>query len=290
VTRAGPTLADALDRGAAALRAAGVRDPEREARQLLAAAAVWPVGRVWRDAARSLTEEAAERFAEALTRRAEGEPLAYVTGTAGFRSLELVVDRHVLIPRPETEGLVERVLAWGRATRGGASWGRALDLATGSGCIALSLAIEGEFEEIVATDRSDESLAVARRNLERLRPRPPVGFRCGDLFGPVVGEVFDAVVSNPPYVSPDEYAALDAGVRRYEPRAALVSSDGGMAHTRAILVGAGAVLRPGGLLAIEVDSRRASQAHADAVAAGWGDVRIERDLYDRDRFLLAERA
>ena len=216
------------------------------------------------------------------------EPRAYAEGVAGFRLLELLVDRRVLIPRPETEGLVERVLAWSRGRWGSGEWGTVLDLGTGSGCIALSLAAEGRFARIVATDVSPEALEVARLNAARVGPDPEPEFRLGSLFEPVAGERFDVIVSNPPYIAEPEYAELDPSVRDFEPRLALLSGPDGLTHTRAILQRAGDHLMPGGLLALEVDSRRADQS-ADIARASWQEVRVERDVFDRPRYLLARK-
>lgn len=218
------------------------------------------------------------RFEALVARRLAGEPLAYVTGIAGFRRLVLQVDRRVLIPRPETEGLVERVL---REVPGG----RVADVATGSGCVALALADEGAYAEVVATDASAEALEVARANAARLGL--PVTFREGDLLAPLAGERFDAVVSNPPYLSGAEYAALDPAVRGWEPVRALESGPEGMDHTRRLLAGARAVLVPGGLLALEVDERRAGLAGVEAGRLGWEDVTVQDDLFGRARYVLA---
>ena len=218
--------------------------------------------------------------------RADAEPRAYVEGIAGFRLLDLFVDRRVLIPRPETEGLVELVLRE-TGSRTPAAALSVLDLGTGSGCIALSLATEGRFSRIVATDVSAEALGVARLNAERVRPQCPIEFRLGSLFEPVVRERFDVIVSNPPYITEPEYRELDRSVRDFEPRVALESGPDGLAHTRAILEQAGDHLMPGGLVALEVDSRRAERSRELARAAGLESVRVERDVFDRPRFLLA---
>lgn len=221
--------------------------------------------------------------------RGPAEPRAYAEGVAGFRYLDLLVDRRVLIPRPETEGLVERVLAWsaGRWGRGNGEGRTVLDLGTGSGCIALSLATEGRFSRIVATDVSAGALEVARENARRVGPERVPEFRLGHLFEPVAGERFDVIVSNPPYIAEPEYPELDQSVRDFEPREALLSGPDGLAHTRAILEGALEHLAPGGLVALEVDSRRAEPSAALARVAGFQDVRVEPDVFDRPRFLLA---
>lgn len=279
------TVAAVVADGAAQLAAAGIAEARREA------AALWggvtghrSAGQTWLDREQSAEPAHVEAFARAVRRRAAGEPLAYVTGRAGFRTLDLQVDRRVLIPRPETEGLVQRVLDFAER---GARWGRVADIGTGSGCIALSLAVEGRFRSIVATDRSPDALAVARANAAALGLSDRVAFRAGDLLEPVAAGGCDVIVSNPPYVTEAEYAALDPGVRDFEPRLALVSGAEGLATTTALLEGAGALLSDGGLLAIEVDSERAARALAHARAGAWADVRIEHDLFGRPRYLLA---
>jgi len=228
----------------------------------------------------------ARAFAAAVRRRMNGEPIAYATGRAMFRSLDVVVDRRVLIPRPETEGLVEHVLAW--ATQRD-RWGVAADIGTGSGCIALSVATEGRFARVIATDISRDALEVARGNAGRVATRVPVEFREGDLLWPLGQETADVIVSNPPYVSAEEWAALDDGVRDHEPRVALVGGRDGLAHTAALLRAASGRLATGGLLAMEVDCQRADQALALARHHGWTGARVERDLFGRERYLLATR-
>ena len=224
------------------------------------------------------------RFRDAVAQQARGTPLATAVGLAAFRTLELRVDPRVLIPRPETEGLVDTVLAWARR-RGGS--GIALDLGTGSGAIALSLAAEGAFERIIASDVSPDALAVARGNRAAVAGGPPVEFRCGAWFDPLAGLVADVVVSNPPYLTSDECDALDPSVRDYEPRLALDAGPDGLEHIRAILNGAGRHLAAGGLLALEIDSRRAGVTLACARASGWRNARVATDAFGRDRYLLA---
>jgi release factor glutamine methyltransferase len=203
---------------------------------------------------------------------------------AGFRTLELEVDSRVLIPRPETEGLVEHVLAWARQN---SRWGVVADIGTGSGCIALALAVEGRFSRIIATDTSVSALAVVRNNVERIHPEVPVVLRTGSLLEAVEGERCDVIVSNPPYVSEAEFGALEPSVRLFEPREALVSPNGGMGHIGQLLELAGHHLKPIGLLALEVDSGRAEAASALAQEHGWSHVRVEQDLFGRSRYLLA---
>ena len=194
------------------------------------------------------------------------------------------MDHRVLIPRPETEGLVQAVLDWSQARRRD---GTVADIGTGSGCIALSLAAEGTFDRIIATDMSEEALSVAASNLALLPAAGNVEFRLGDLLSPLRLEAFDVIVSNPPYVTAEEFKRLDPAVRNCEPRAALVSGQKGMWHTSQLLERAGSQLTPGGLIALEIDSRRAREALHLAVQAGWDSPRVERDVFGRDRYLLA---
>jgi len=135
---------------------------------------------------------------------------------APFRTLTVGVDRRVLIPRPETEGLVEHALRWAQARWPDHAWGDALDVGTGSGCIALSLAAEGRFRRVVGVDRSAAALAVARANRSLVSSPTPVDFEAADLF-PAGDELFDVIVANPPYLTEVEHTALDPGVRDFEP-------------------------------------------------------------------------
>jgi release factor glutamine methyltransferase len=271
------------------LERAGVADPRREALTIWASLVGCEVGRVWLRQQEPAAESIVDRLGPAISRRAAGEPLAYVIGGAGFRTLDLAVDSRVLIPRPETEGLVEQVLTWGGLQRGAdaAGWGTAVDMGTGSGCVALSLALEGRFQRVVATDASAEALDLARRNHAALAPPTPVEFRLGTGLDPVRDTAADAVVSNPPYLTAAEFAALDRSVRDYEPRAALVGGSDGMEHIRALLFDAENLLAAGGLLAIEIDCSRADLALQMAREAGWHNARVDADLFARPRYLLA---
>jgi release factor glutamine methyltransferase len=278
-----PTVGEELRAAAQRLAAAGCAAPRREAAGLWARLSGQTVGDAWLGQGAEAAAESRARYRDAVERRVRGEPAAYAAGTAGFRWLELEIDPRVLIPRPETEGLVERVLAWavGREVEA------VLDVGTGSGCIALSLATEGVFTRVVATDASRAALEAARENATRVAPPIPVEFRQGDLWNAVSGETFDAVVSNPPYVTAEEFDALDDGVRLHEPREALVSGEGGLEHSRRLLEGATGHLASGGLLALEVDSTRAEATLRLAREAGWRGARLERDLFGRLRYLVA---
>lgn len=229
-----------------------------------------------------------EQALRAARRRVKGAPFAYAVGRAAFRYLTLAVDPRVLIPRQETELLVDLAMA---ALRGRPD-AVVADIGTGSGAIALALATEGEFRRVIATDVSGDALDVARANASCLAPllRAPVEFRAGHALAPLAGEVLDALIANPPYIAFEEAGELPSSVRDWEPSQALLSGSHGMELTHEIVRAGPAVVRPGGLLALEVDARRAPVVAAAAASAGWNAVTIHRDLSGRERFVLATRA
>ena len=279
-------LSALLDELSIALAGAGVPPARAEARDLIAIVLDQP--RFWPSAngTRELTAEtvAAVRFAAA--RLSTGMPMQYATGRVSFRHLTLRVDERVLIPRPETELLVETALA----LAGGG--GTVVDVGTGSGAVALCLAAEGNFERVIATDISEDALDVARANIDAipLDRRSVLEFRQGDLLAPLAGERVRAVVSNPPYISSAEAGELPALVRDWEPAIALFSADDGMAAIRALVHGAPDVLEAGGVLVLEIDTRRAALARECAATdSRLCDVEIRMDFTGRERFLVARR-
>lgn len=277
-------LHDAL---AEELAGPGVPPARAVARDLIAGVMDQP--RFWPSAQRALVLDASSAAAirTAAARLREGMPMQYAIGRASFRHLILSVDRRVLIPRPETELLVDLVLA---AQRGGK--GTVVDVGTGSGAIALALAAEGGFDEIIATDISPDALAVAEANLVSIPAdrRGRVSFRLGALLDPVRGASVDTIVSNPPYISHNEAAELPRLVRDWEPATALFADADGMAVIQALVPEAAIVLKPGGLLALEVDSRRVTVA-AELVSndGRFTDVETRLDLTGRPRFVVARR-
>lgn len=283
----GATLDEALRHAAAELARAGVQHARHEARHLIAAVLGLRPPDLWIGRGAALDPATASRLAAAVAARRRGEPAAYAAGAQAFRGLDLSSDRRALIPRPETEGLVDLVLAWAAQRWGAGPWGDVVDVGTGSGCIALSLVTEGRFRRVVAVERSPAALALARANVARTGVAGLVELVEGDLLAPLAGQLVDAVVSNPPYLTELEHAALDASVRDHEPREALVGGVDGLAVTRRLLAAARGVLRPRGLLAVEVDERRARRVARDARQAGWLDVRVANDLFGRPRYVLA---
>jgi release factor glutamine methyltransferase len=236
---------------------------------------------------RPLRDEELAEFKSRLKRRARREPLQYIEGRAAFRNLSLRVDRRVLIPRPETEVLVAEVLQWARGKAGL----HALDVGTGSGAIARSLAAEGPFSRIVATDLSDDALEVARENCRQLAPGTEVEFRQGAVYAPVAGERFDVIVSNPPYIGLVEEATLEPEVREWEPRTALFAGETGLDVVRELVADAPHHLAPGGLLALEIGAGQADQVAAlIGAVSGFAEPVVRRDLAGRNRIVLAEYA
>jgi release factor glutamine methyltransferase len=222
----------------------------------------------------------AARYAELITRRAGGEPLAYLTGTRDFWSLRLMVNPAVLVPRPETELLVERALQLHTAREG-----RIADLGTGSGAVALALASERPHWWLTATDVSAQALVVARANAARLGMS--VEFLQGSWFEPLAGRRFDLVVSNPPYVAADD-PAMTSGALAHEPRLALTPGADALACLRAIVQAAPQHLAEGGWLLLEHGAQQGEPLRAELVLAGFGYVRSHRDLAGHERVTEAQ--
>lgn len=285
-TPAPGSVGETLRRATERLEAAGVLNPKRESTALWAAVVGETPGDVWMHRDAGAEPGAADRFWTAVGRRAAGAPFPYAVGRVGFRTLDLLVDARALIPRPETEGLVGLVLEWA-GHRGERTRGLAADVGTGTGCIALALAQEGDFAGVVATERSAGAAALARANVARVGPRVPVEIREGDLLEPLAGARYRVIVSNPPYLTAGEYEGLEPAVRAFEPREALVSGADGLDATRALLAGAAPLLEPGGLLALEIDERRGPDVRNLAHEHGWRRIGIHDDLFGRPRYALA---
>ena len=285
------TVGSALREARDLLEAAGVPDAAREAAELYAALTARATGAAWLERGEAAPAPLRARFEAAARRRAAGWPQAYAAGRANFRGHWLTVDRRVLIPRPETEGLVDLVLAWARERRaaGGAAPVVA-DVGTGSGAIAVALALESPARRIVATDASFAALEVARGNLAEHGVGSRVALLRGHLLAPLAPGRFDAVVSNPPYVATGAWERLAPSVRDFEPREALDGGPDGLAAFRELGRAAWAALRPGGLLALEVDAPRAARVAELVAAAGFASPAVLEDLCGRPRYVRARRS
>jgi release factor glutamine methyltransferase len=273
------TIRGVLARATDHLAAKGVERPRLEAELLLGHALGMERVELYMHLDRPLTASELDDARALVTRRASGEPLQYVLGEWGFRRLTLTVDRRALIPRPETEMLVERCLA----LLDGAPTPRVLDVGTGSGAVALAIADEHPGARVTAIDVSEQALALAGENAERTGVA--VELLCHDLFAGLPRGDWDLVVSNPPYVREDELGALAREVVDWEPGLALL--DGG--HTEALVRGAAQVLRPGGALVLETHEGGAAAVSALLEREGYAAVRTTQDLAGRDRVVDGRR-
>ncbi|HEV8603169.1 MAG TPA: peptide chain release factor N(5)-glutamine methyltransferase [Gaiellaceae bacterium] len=268
------TSRELLSSAAEDLSRAGCPSPKVDAEWLMAHVLGATRTELYANGSRTPTREEEQRFRELVERRARREPLAYLLGEWGFRRLSLRVDTRVLIPRPETEAVVERCLE----LLADVAEPRVLDVGVGSGAIALSIADEHPGARVVATESSEGALAVADENRARTGLADRVELVQGELFAGLEGP-FDLVVSNPPYVDPAEVDRLQPEVARYEPRQALVASG----VTEAIAEGALTRLRPGGTLVLETADGKAGEVAALLTRLEYGEVSIVEDLAGRER-------
>lgn len=261
---------------------AGVERPKVEAEWLMAEVLGCKRLELFLQWDRPLDEGVRERLREVARRRAAREPLQYIMGYQDFHDIRLAVGPGVLIPRPETEELVERVLERLK----GREAPRIVDLGTGSGAIALALAKAHPGARILAVDASEEALRQARQNAERNGLRERVSFRRGDWLKGLAVQA-DCIVANPPYLTEAEWREAAPEVRDFEPRAALVAAEEGFADLRQILEEARSCLEPGGLLALECGIGHGAALKELAERLGYTGVAVESDVTGRDRYVFA---
>lgn len=277
----------ALTAAAECLRAAGIENPRLAAELLLADVLGCRRLELPLRYAETLSAAQARRYDAWLRRAAAGEPLAYVLGTAQFLDLLLRVDRRALIPRPETEGLVETVLACEplRARRPL----QVADVGTGSGCIAIALARRWPHAEILATDASADALELARENAAHAGVAGRIRWRHADLLTGGEPGSLDAVVANLPYVPTSAWAELPRSVRDFEPRMALDGGPDGLRESRRLVRQALQILRKNGWLFLECAPDQAAALRREMMALGFTDVLIRQDLGGRDRVVLGRK-
>jgi release factor glutamine methyltransferase len=263
VVEAVSTIRDALAAAVDGLTAAGVDDPRLDAEVMLAAALGTDRAALYSEPERGIEPAAAREFAEMVRRRVRREPVAYILGRAWFRQLELIVNDKVLVPRPETELLVD--LAQDRR--------RVLDVGTGSGAIALAIAHEREGARVTGIDNSPDAIEVARANAARNGLE--VEFLIADL---IVGGPYDLIVSNPPYVREGDWPGLQPEISLYEPREALVAGADGLDIIRDLIPAARDVLVRGGMLAVEIGQGQSRTVETLFERAGFTRVETTRDL------------
>ena len=279
---------DMLVTAEAVLRSSGLPTPRLDAEVLLAACLGCDRLALYRASSDTVTGEATATFTDWIERRSRREPVAYIVGEKEFWSLPFSVDGHVLIPRPDTEVLVEETLRICRDSAGRDSV-TILDVGTGSGAISVALARECRQVTVVALDNSLHALRVARRNAERHRVRDSVVCVLGNLLEPLRGK-FDIIISNPPYISEGEYDRLPPEVRDYEPRDALVAGPCGTEVHEALIGGAADILRQGGWIVMEMGAGQRGAVEAALRASGnFDDMRVRPDYGGIDRVVAARR-
>ena len=279
------TLYDLLTEGSAALLQAGDTDGENDAKLLLFEAFHLDLVHFLMDRLRPLSEqdeqvqEQIRTYRSMITKRASRIPLQQILGSQEFMGLEFYVNEHVLIPRQDTETLVELVLQEQQSTEK-----KLLDLCTGSGCIAISLAVKGGYESVTATDLSEEALKVAERNAKAYQKE--IIFRQGDLFTALPQSeagTFDIITSNPPYIPTAVIATLEPEVREHEPMMALDGTEDGLKFYRQIAKKAGTWLKPGGVIYLEIGYDQGEAVSGLLREAGFDKVRVVKDLPGKDR-------
>lgn len=276
------TVAEALGGAVDALTAAGVDSPRLDAELLLESVSGYSRADLIASPEAELPKGTGREFAGLIRRRSSREPVAYILGRKGFRSLELRCDRRALIPRPETELLVE--IALEIAPR------RVLDVGTGTGAIALAIADEMPGCEVFATDTSPEALSLARENAESLGSSDRISF-IADSVPPDSGS-FDLLVSNPPYVSEMEWQGLEPELREFEPRQALVPGPSGLEAFTELIGGLSGISRLPEIpasIALEVGEGQAAEVSAMLEAVGYERIEIRPDLAGIERVVLAKR-
>jgi release factor glutamine methyltransferase len=267
------------------LASKGIESPRLNAELLVGHALGLPRMRLYLEFERPVGDAELAALRELVRRRGRREPVQHILGFTDFCGLRLKTDRRALIPRPETELLVETA-----ASRVSASPERILDLGTGGGAIALALAMMFPVARVTAVDVSPEALRLAAENAEATGLAGRVTFAESDWFGGLArGETYDLVISNPPYLSAGETAAAAPEVRDHEPGRALTAGDGGFADIGTIVAGAPGALAPGGMLALETGIGHRSRLEEALNRAGFSRIEPHADLTGRDRFVLAWR-
>ena len=281
-------LKDALNSALSKLTAAGVGSPRLNAETLLMFILGCDRAYLYAHPERQLTQEEQDRYDEAITQRSRGVPAQYITGHQEFWGMDFIVSPAVLIPRPETEHVVETVLELLGEENRAATRPRIVDVGTGSGCIALALAKELPNAEIHATDTSAPALEIARANAARHQLEAHVHFHQADLLQGLPQDYFDFIVSNPPYVGKSEADQVQLEVRKFEPRNAVFAGPTGLEVMEGLVPQAERALKPGGRLVLEI-----SGTIADGVKkllCDWSDLFLVNDLQGIARVARAQRA
>jgi release factor glutamine methyltransferase len=278
------TILEVIQRSAGFLAKKGVESPRLQVELLLAHVLKMPRMNLYLNFERPLAPVELDALRTLVQRRGQREPLQHIVGSVSFCGLEVSVNRHVLIPRPETELLAERAWKFLQSVPDPS----ALDLCTGSGCLAIALAAHVPTARICATDLSGEALAVARENVERHKFGERIELRQGDGFAAVESQSkFSLMVSNPPYIPSAEVEKLEPEVRHYEPRTALDGGGDGLDFYRRIAAEAGGFLHPGGRVMVELEEDGAEGARHIFASERWKIEALEMDDNRKPRILIA---
>ncbi len=277
---------DVIQRSADFLAKKGVASPRLQVELLLAHMLGMPRMKLYLNFERVLTAMELDTLRALVRRRGQREPLQYIVGSASFCGLEMALNQRVLIPRPETELLAER--GW-KFLQGCGGCPSALDVGTGSGCVAIALAANAPGSRIHATDFCGEALEVARQNARRHQVADRVQWHQGDVFAAVPVELrFDLIVSNPPYIPSARIASLEPEVREHEPRGALDGGADGLDFYRRLAAGGGAFLRSGGRLMVELDDEGGAGTREIFEREKWKIEAVELDYNRTPRILIAQ--
>jgi release factor glutamine methyltransferase len=283
------TVLEVIQKSAEFLARKGVDSPRLQTELLLAHVLKLPRMKLYLDFERALSAAELEVARDLVKRRGRREPLQHITGSTSFCGLEMDVNRSVLVPRPETELLAEAGWFFLREPRPSRA-PTALDFGTGSGCVAIALAVKCPGARLVALDASADALAVAGKNASANGVGDRIEFRLGDGMAVLTpGERFDLIVSNPPYIPTAEIATLQAEVRDFDPRAALDGGVDGLDFFRLLATQSAEFLHPGGRIMVEFGDGQAAAVGALFTAAGWRVEAVRADYAQRDRILIAGR-
>jgi release factor glutamine methyltransferase len=283
------TVLEVIQKSSEFLGKKGVDSPRLQVELLLAHVLHLPRMGLYLNFARVLTEPELDQVRELIKRRGQREPLQHITGSTAFVGLEMSVNAHVLVPRPETEQLAE--LGWEFLNTSTSAPPIALDFGTGSGCLAITLAVKSPGAQIQAVDISPEALATARENAARHEVQNRIQFLLGDGFAAVPPEArFDLIVANPPYIPSAEIETLEPEVRDHDPRLALDGGADGLAFYQRLAQEAGAFLRPGGRMMLEFGDGQAEAIRAIFESQKWIVEQVKPDYSGRLRVLIARRA
>jgi release factor glutamine methyltransferase len=280
------TVLEVIQRSTEFLSKKGVDSPRLQTELLLAHLLDLPRMQLYLNFERQLSETEVDNFRDLIKRRSQREPLQHIIGSTSFCGLEFAVNRHVLIPRPETEILAEQ--GWKFLNSRSAQPSTALDLGTGSGCLAISLAKHCPTAQIFATDISTDGLELAKQNAARHNVPDRIHFLHGDAFAPLESPIsFDLIISNPPYIPTTEIPTLQAEVRDYDPHQALDGGPDGLAFYRRIAAEAAPFLKPGGKIMLEFGDGQTQAIREIFESQKWIVEAILEDYTQRPRILIA---